>query len=151
MSKTLFDTPTEIGTRFRVKQLRPHTPAKWGRTNASRVLRHMTELLEAPLGTGAAPARWSPLMVHAARWVYLQGAPCADEKSLVASDEVTPADVAAWDAAVNAWYDACSRFVARGKGPTPFAPHPAFGKLEAEEWGRLAYFHTAYHLRQLGV
>jgi len=66
---------------------------------------------------------------------------------------VTPADVATWPAAVEAWYDACSRFVARARsaGGLPFAPHPQFGPLSTEEWGRLAHFHTDYHLRQFGV
>ena len=47
--RSLLDTPAQVGIRFRVKQLRPLNPARWGRTNAPRVLAHMVEVLESPL------------------------------------------------------------------------------------------------------
>ena len=30
-------------------------------------------------------------------------------------------------------------------------PHPAFGKLSKEQWGKMQYKHLDHHLRQFGV
>jgi hypothetical protein len=32
-----------------------------------------------------------------------------------------------------------------------WAPHPKFGPLTAQEWGKLGYKHLDHHLRQFGV
>lgn len=34
---------------------------------------------------------------------------------------------------------------------TEWQPHPAFGKLTKEEWGKMQYKHLDHHLRQFGL
>jgi hypothetical protein len=149
--KTLLDPSTDVGTRFRVKQLTPTATARWGSTTAPRVMRHLVESFSVPMSDApASPAKGGLFSHPAMRRLYLTCVPCPDRKRLVAP-ELEPADVAGWSDSVQAWYDACSRFVARGRSSGAFAPHPVFGPLPPEEWGRLVYFHTDHHLRQLGV
>jgi len=149
--KTLFDTKNEVGVRFRIKQLKPNTPARWGKTTAPRVLAHLVDVLEAPLDTSSAPGS-ALLKISAMRWLHIRSMPCPDGKLLV-SEEVTPAELAAWNDTAQKWYDACSRFVARFRTepPVAFAPHPLYGPLPADEWGRLVYYHIDHHLNQFGV
>jgi hypothetical protein len=153
--KSLLDTTADVGIRFRVKQLRPLSAARWGNTNAPRVLAHMIELLDAPLKEAAAKEPGGlrkPLRIAAFRWAYLQGRPCEVESELACPQELTPAELEkAWEGLTPAWYAACDRFVARARGAAPLPPHPMFGPLANEEWGRIVYLHTDYHLRQLGV
>jgi len=149
--KTLFDPSTDVGTRFRVKQLKPTARSHWGATNPSRVMRHLVESFSVPMGASPATAPPRPgLLGHPAfRRIYLLCVPCPDRKRLVAPED-EPIDAAAFAASVESWYDACSRFVARGRSGS-FAPHPVFGAISPEEWGRLVYFHTDHHLRQFGL
>jgi hypothetical protein len=153
--KTLLDTTADVGIRFRVKQLRALNSPRWGNTNAPRVLAHMIEVLESPLQDSKAREAGGlrkPLRIAALRWAYLQGRPCEVESQLVVPQELTPADLEKeWEGLPQAWYAAADRFVARVRSRAPLPAHPMFGPLAHEEWGRIVYLHTDYHLRQLGV
>lgn len=153
--KSLLDTTSDVGIRFRVKQLRALNAARWGKTNAPRVLAHMIDVLESPLkdaGANEPSGIKRSLRIAALRWAYLQGRPCEVESELAVPQELTPAELEkAWEGLPQAWYTAADRFVARARSASPLPPHPMFGPLANEEWGRIVYLHTDYHLRQLGV
>jgi len=82
--KTLPDTASEVGIRFRIKQLKPQAPARWGKTTAPRVLAHLVDVLAAPLSEAPVAAKGGLLTSSTLRWLYLQGMPCPDGKSLAA-------------------------------------------------------------------
>ena len=42
------------------------------------------------------------------------------------------------------------RFVAKPEG-NKFSPHPIFGEMNRDEWGKIAYKHIDHHFRQFGV
>lgn len=149
--KTLLDPVTEMDTRFRVRQLLPATPARWGKTTAPRVLLHLIDTLAAPLREGDASAseQSAAPLAPFKRWMHLHAMPCPEHKLLVA-DEV---QAATWKGDLLAWQEACTRFLVRGRaasGPG-LAPHPIYGTLTKDEWAQILYFHTDHHLRQLGV
>jgi hypothetical protein len=149
--RTILDPTTDAGLRFRFKQLHPTSTARWGKTTAPRVVAHMTASFEDPLREPPPPPRHALLAKPSLRWLYLHCVPCPNRRSLVAP-EVLPEEIAGWQANVDAWYEACARFQARGRSPAgAFAPHPLFGPLPTEEWGRLVFFHTDHHLRQFGL
>jgi hypothetical protein len=37
------------------------------------------------------------------------------------------------------------------KSADAWKPHPMFGKMTVEEWGKLLQIHTDYHLRQFAA
>ena len=150
--RTILDPTTDVGIRFRFKQLHPTSVARWGKTTAPRVVAHMTASFEEPLGEPPPPPRYRLFAKPSVRWLYLHCVPCPARRSLVAT-EVLPEEIAGWQANVDAWYEACARFEGRGRAPAGpgFALHRLFGPLSTEEWGRLVFFHTDHHLRQFGV
>jgi hypothetical protein len=46
--------------------------------------------------------------------------------------------------------DILKRFVAEGR-KAKLKPHPFYGEMDAEAWGKTSYGHIDHHLRQFGV
>jgi hypothetical protein len=131
----------------RLDRLTPAQPPRWGRMDASRMVRHLIESYR--LSTGdlrirryAIPLR--PLV----RWLAIhvlpfpKGAPTARE--LLARPALTwEADLAQLRAAILA--------AAPPAPGAPVAEHPLFGAMSVRDWDVLMHKHTDHHLRQFGL
>ncbi|TPW11975.1 MAG: hypothetical protein FD129_1557, partial [bacterium] len=52
-----------------------------------------------------------------------------------------------WDADLAA----CHQLIERVAAAERLEPHPFFGNLNIDEWGRLSWKHLDHHLRQFGA
>jgi hypothetical protein len=117
---------------------------------AAQMVCHLIDALRIPLGEEPVTVRWTPLRIYPLRWLLVYVLPWPKGK-LPTTPEFQRTQPTAWEVDQAAWKAALGRFVERGCNGGPFGPHPAFGVLSAQEWGRLLYLHCDHHLRQFGL
>jgi hypothetical protein len=149
--KTLLDPAMAASIRERMARLTPDTRPRWGRMNAAQMVCHLTDGFRVALGEVPVAFKPNPLTFYPLRWllVYVLPAPKGKIQTTPEFQQTRPAD---WGADMQAWLDACDRFVQRAESADPrWGVHPVFGPLTTREWGRLAHVHTNHHLTQFGV
>lgn len=141
--------------RRRLSTLRADTPARWGRMDASAMLRHLRASIGMSLGEVevprlvpnwiGAPVGW--LFTHVlTRWPRSLGG----RNPPVASLHPEPARES-FEELRTALVSALATFVeARRAEPQRHTLHPVFGDLTLERWGRVHALHLEHHLRQFG-
>ncbi|HPS77678.1 MAG TPA: DUF1569 domain-containing protein [Thermoanaerobaculaceae bacterium] len=149
--KTLFNPPMAAAIRERMARVRPDTHPRWGRMNAAQMVCHLTDSFRVALGEVPVAFKPNPLTFYPLRWllVYVLPTPKGKIPTTPEFQLTKPAD---WQADLQAWNDACDRFIQRGgSADSEWGVHPAFGHLSAREWGRLTHLHFNHHLTQFGV
>ena len=148
MPDTLWNSAARDGLITRLANLRPESPAQWGKFNAPRMLAHLTDWMRMAAGElTTAPRRHIlrlPPVRHLAIYYlpFPKGVPTAPELLSRAPDE--------WSAERNTLRTYLEEFETRHRA-IGFPEHPAFGRLSSEAWGVLGYRHTDHHFRQFGI
>jgi hypothetical protein len=141
------------GVPKRLAELRPETPARWGRMSAHQMVCHLADTFRMALGERPVEELFNRPVRVVMRWAGLyvpvpfpRGAP-----TLPVLDQrrqgTPPGDFEADRAELLALLD---RFLAAGPSLAGNA-HPLFGPLTEREWRRWAEKHTDHHLRQFGL
>jgi hypothetical protein len=131
----------------RLGQLRPETRALWGTLDAPRMVCHLADQLR--VAVGDLPSRPANSLLGRTLLKYLVvhtgfQPPKGKVKTAPEMLSTTPA----------AWADdlqACRALIERVGTGAAAAPHPMFGPLTSDEWGKLCWKHLDYHLRQFDV
>lgn len=131
----------------RLTRLTPEHQRLWGSMEAPRMLCHVTDALRVAVGDLTATFTGNLLTRTIARWLIVYSplkAPPGKVPTapvmLTTAPRDWPGDLAACEALIER--------VGQGEGR---GDHPAFGPLDADAWGRLAWKHLDHHLRQFGV
>lgn len=145
--RTLLDPGVQQEMQARLDRLTPDAVGAWGRLSVTRMLRHIAGGLEMATGDLEIPPRHSPLRVFPIKQLIVfilpfpKNAPTAP--ALITNEEI---DFAAERARVR---DLIAAFPKRELARWP--EHPAFGPLDREQWGVMAWKHLDHHFRQFGV
>jgi hypothetical protein len=145
--KTLLDPAVERELQGRLRSLAADKQGRWGRMTAGQMLRHVASALRMATGDLAVPPRRTPLRLFPIKQLIVfvlpfpHGAPTAP--SLVVKDAVD------FDQERQTVADLLASFASRNLATWP--DHPAFGPLNRDQWGVLAWKHVDHHLRQFGV
>lgn len=137
--------------RRRVESVKPHSPRQWGTMEVDQMLHHLNLASGGSLGFYNLPDESYLTSRTLFKWILVDWFPeqpvglrlpagfkiphtqifeCAHEKT-----QLLTILEAAWNAkAGDAW-----------------KPHPMFGKMTPEEWGKLLQIHADYHLRQFAA
>lgn len=145
--------PTDADVlRGRFAKLTPDAPAQFGKFNAPRMVCHLIDAYRNALGeNNDTPFTGHILSNSALRWLIINVIPFPKGKAPTAPSYLATKP-ASWDADCTRWRELFDRVAARRNEPTAaWGVHPAFGYLNAEQWGKLIYKHTAHHLGQFGV
>ncbi|MFA6954459.1 MAG: DUF1569 domain-containing protein [Thermoanaerobaculia bacterium] len=134
----------------RIETLQPAASRQWGKMNSAQMLAHLCVAMND--ATGGRPAKQSflgkivtPLIRSSIFGEKPFGKNAPTDPTYVVSDEH---DFAAERLRLVALIN---RFAERGTLGATGQMHPFFGKLTAEEWGKLTWKHIDHHLRQFGV
>lgn len=149
-TRTIFAPAAADDIRERMQRLTPDARALWGRMTAAQMVCHLIDGFRIPLREMPVNPKRSPLWIGPVRWLFVHQLPWPKGK-IPTRPEFTRTQAESWDADQAVWSAALHRFVERGRGSRAFGPHPGFGPMSTEEWGRLVYKHSDYHLRQFGV
>ena len=134
----------------RLANLQPSSSRQWGKMNVAQMLAHCAVALEVACGD---PIRKQALLGRVlapfVRKSVLGDKPFSrngpTDPSFKIADE---RDFAAERARLTALVD---KFCSRGQDGADGLVHSFFGRLSADEWGRLMYKHLDHHLRQFSA
>lgn len=142
--KNLFDSTTRAELIARIHQLDEHSTAQWGKMTVYQMLKHCAKWEDMLLGkTIYKQSFFGKLVGKFALKDMMKDEPAKHNLPTVPSFKMSGSgDVAA---AKKEWLDFLEEHT--GRTPTGFV-HPFFGKLTAEQAGRMAYKHIDHHLRQ---
>jgi hypothetical protein len=145
--KTILDQEVERSLIERLDRLTPEARGRWGKFSVAQMLRHVAAALRMALGDIEVPRRGGPLRLFPIKQLIVfvlpfpRGAPTAP--ALLTKDELEFA--VERDAVRTLLASFARREVAR------WPEHPAFGPLNRDQWGVLAWKHVDHHFRQFGV
>jgi hypothetical protein len=146
--KTYFDPQVQAELQARLRMLEPGAPARWGRMDAAQMLAHCAVGMK--MATGEVQVkRGFPALIG---WMFKSLA-CDDRP--FRHDAPTAAELRVADPrefeAERAHLEGMLAKLAPGASRVTNLTHPFFGRLTAEQWGRLLYKHLDHHFRQFGV
>lgn len=151
--KTLRDARHKQEILVRLAAVRPDTPRRWGKMDASQMICHLRDCflgilgdrpMQLPAHRGLWPAmKWFVLYVPV-KWP--QGVPTRPEFD----QQLGGTPPLAFEADMRALLAAIDKF-AQHADAAPFQPHPMFGRMSERDWMRWGYLHTDHHLRQFGL
>lgn len=146
----LFDADDREALARRLADLEPSSPREWGKMNVGQMLAHCAVALEVPcgdrikaqslLGRVLAPFVRSTVLGEKP---FSHNAPTDPDFRIVDEHDFDKEKVR-----LAALID---RFCSRGPARAEGVVHSFFGRLTADQWGRLMYKHLDHHLRQFGA
>jgi len=145
----LFEAKDRKSILDRISRLPASATRQWGKMNPAQALAHCSIAMGCAGGEGKQEQAllgkiFTPLIL----WKVMDEKPFAHnaptDPSFVVSDEV---DFEKEKARLVA---AVGRFCDGGPARAVRSVHPFFGRLTAEQWGRLTFKHLDHHLRQFG-
>ncbi len=148
--KNLFDNSSYIEITERLNKLTPDTPRQWGKMNVAQMLAHCTAAFKVPLSEKPLPRMFMGRLIGSLiksklydSKPYGKGLPTAP--NFIIKDERD------FEKEKAALLDLVSQFNQKGPDKVGNYPHPFFGKLTKEQWGKSMWKHLDHHLRQFGV
>ena len=145
--KSLLDPEVAHEMLSRLDRLAPTAKGGWGRMSVAQMLHHVAGGLRMATGDLAIPRRPGPLRLFPIKQLVVFVLPfprnAPTSPALIFKEEFD------FDAERAAVRDLLSSFAKRDILSWP--EHPAFGPLNREQWGVMAWKHVDHHLRQFGV
>jgi Protein of unknown function (DUF1569) len=134
----------------RIAQLAPQSPAQWGKMQVAQMLAHCKEAFKVPLSDAPLPRMF---MGRILGWMFK--AQLFGEKPYKKGLPTSPAfiikDERNFETEKQQLNQLITQFHKAGPDNVGKFPHPFFGTLSKEEWGKGMYKHLDHHLQQFGV
>lgn len=142
--KNLFNEAELKSITERLNGLEGTEKRLWGKMTLSQMLRHCR--LQLDMALKHVPAK--DIFPSPMQWITKQvvGFRIPWPKNLVAAPEMLVKE----DAEFTKERQLLLERMAEMKQKDDFGSHPFFGKMNKEEWGKIAYKHLDHHLRQFG-
>ncbi len=148
----IFDSSPASRIIDRIDQLQPDSQPAWGKMNVSQMLMHCSSFQEIATGEQTASRSWLGLLVgKLAKPILFNDKPIPQNMSTIPNLIIT--DTPDFNQARETLKHKIVSLqdMDIGTGKTVLQPHPFFGKLSDEEWGKGMYKHLDHHLNQFGV
>jgi hypothetical protein len=132
----------------RLGHLHPQAPRKWGCMQVEQMVWHLRIQLELALGMRPDNFRWHYLSIPPIRWIALyairwpKGSRTPEPMKVNASTHIRD---------LHAELTLLLLRLEEVSAAKTLKPHPHFGKMSKDQWGRLIWKHIDHHLRQFGV
>ena len=134
----------------RINKLGSNTQPQWGKMNVAQMLTHTHRTLQSATGELKLKRTLIGMLFGSiAKKKLLSDEPW--KHGMPTDKHFVVADRQNFDQEKNAVLTTVQRFVQAGPSGVAKDAHPFFGKLTAEEWGRLMWTHLNHHLNQFGV
>ena len=149
MAKNVIDEATLNEVLERLNKLTPDTQRLWGKMNVSQMLVHLSSTLKTGLGELKAKNVYVPLISPLMKRYVMRGGRFM-KGATPTMDEFVAKNTVDFNTAHDEFIAVLKRFVAEGR-KVKLKPHPFYGEMDAEAWGKTSYGHIDHHLRQFGV
>lgn len=149
--KTIRDEKCRADLIGRIEALTPDSKPAWGKMNVEQMLSHLVQGDELPF-VESVPDRSSFLSRSILKPLVLYVMPIPKEvpTSPAMDQQQDGRKPLGFETDKQLLIDSIHKVGTLDPGHKCLA-HPFFGKMNAKQWGRLAYKHMDHHLRQFGV
>jgi len=152
--KNLSDPACKQEILARLARIRPDTPRRWGKMNASQMICHLNDSFLGVMGEKAMEMTrgfsvW-PVVKYVALYAPVQwpkDVPTRPEFDQCNGGGTTPSQ---FDSDLRKLVETMERFTAAPRS-FEFRPHPIFKEMSEAQWMRWGYLHMDHHLRQFGA
>lgn len=145
--KSLFDPDAHREIKSRLEQLRADDQPAWGRMSAGQMVWHCQFPLKVAIKNKDARMRTNPMLLwFFKKSLYNDRLWRKNLPTAPGAKAIEPKDFDAEFPVLMELVDACHEL----KDRREWNPHPMFGKLTPEQWGKMQYKHLDHHLRQFG-
>ena len=148
--KSLFDKDSYEEISRRINALTPGSQRQWGKMEVAQMLAHCKEAFKVPLSDIKIPRMFMGRLLG-----WMMKAKLYNEspwgKNLPTAPNFLIKDQRNFDTEKKELMELISKFHATGPGNVGKFPHPFFGTLTQEQWGKGMYKHVDHHLVQFGV
>ncbi|MBS4199138.1 DUF1569 domain-containing protein [Bacillus sp. FJAT-49732] len=148
--KNIFDHMYTAEVLKRIDKLSPNSQQQWGKMDVAQMLAHCSSFQDIAMGNSFPPRSWLGIIVgrFAKQIIY-------NDKTLPHNMSTIPtiliADDRDFDTEKEKLKQKIITFQNNGPEKCTTHPHPFFGKLTSEQWGKGIYKHLDHHLKQFEV
>ena len=134
----------------RIDKLSPNSQPQWGKMDVAQMLAHCSSFQDIAMGKSFPPRSWLGIIVgrFAKQIIY-------NDKTLPHNMSTIPtiliADDREFDTEKEKLKQKIITFQNNGPEECTTHPHPFFGNLTSEQWGKGIYKHLDHHLKQFEV
>ncbi len=148
--KNIFNHMHTAEVLKRIDKLSPNSQPQWGKMDVAQMLAHCSSFQDIAMGNSFPPRSWLGIIVgrFAKQIIY-------NDKTLPHNMSTIPtiliADAREFDTEKEKLKQKIITFQNNGPEKCTTHPHPFFGKLTSEQWGKGIYKHLDHHLKQFEV
>jgi Protein of unknown function (DUF1569) len=148
--KNLFDKSTLEEVINRLNQLTPQSQRQWGKMEVAQMLAHCKEAFKVPLSDKPLPRMF---MGYLFGWMLKSKLHNEEpwKKGMPTAPNFLIKDERNFEEEKRQLIELVTKFNTSGPSKVGLYPHPFFGKLTSEQWGKSMYKHLDHHLMQFGV
>jgi hypothetical protein len=148
--KNLFDKDAYTEITNRINALTPEAQRQWGKMDVAQMLAHCKEAFKVPLSDKKIPRIFLGLLLG---WMMKTKLHNEEpwKKNLPTAPNFLIKDQRDFNTEKNELVGMISKFHTLGPDKVGNFPHPFFGTLTKEQWGKSMYKHVDHHLMQFGV
>ena len=148
--KNLFDKTAFTEIVERMNRLTPESQRQWGKMSVSQMLAHCKEAFKVPLSNKPIPRMFIGRLVGwLAKSKLYNESPWG--RNLPTAPSFLIKDEREFNKEKNELLELVTRFYQGGPDNIGRYPHPFFGRLTKEQWGKGMWKHLDHHLNQFGV
>jgi hypothetical protein len=148
--QSLFDVTTYNTIKERINKLSPQSAPLWGKMNVAQMLTHCQRIFSVPLSDKKMPRMLMGILIG---WAFKSKLYNEEpwKRNLPTSPAFKITDNREFEIEKQSLLHLVDKFYTAGPTGISKFPHPLFGKLTAEQWGKSMYKHLDHHLQQFGV
>ncbi len=142
---SIFDKNDFLKILQRVETIQRDSIRQWGTMNVAQMMAHVTSGIEMALGKITIQDRSNFITRWIIKPIALSSIPI--KRNIKSSQPNVEISLETFDSEKMRLLNVLQEMKARGS-IGKWYPHPAFGSLTGEEWGRLIFKHLDHHFRQ---
>ncbi|MEC3641153.1 DUF1569 domain-containing protein [Bacillus sp. FSL K6-1012] len=134
----------------RIDKLSPICKPKWGKMDVPQMLAHFSSFQDIPMGLSFPARGWLGILIgNFVKPIFYNDKPLAQNMSTI--PDILIVDEKEFETEKEILKQKIITFQSNGPEKCTTHPHPFFGKLTSEQWGKGIYKHLDHHLKQFGV
>ncbi|WP_445429236.1 DUF1569 domain-containing protein [Bacillus atrophaeus] len=132
----------------RMDKLSPISKPRWGKMDVAQMLAHCSSFQDIAMGLSFPARGWLGILIgNFVKPIFYNDKPLAQNMSTI--PDILIVDEKEFEKDI--LKQKIITFQSNGPEKCTTHPHPFFGKLTSEQWGKGIYKHLDHHLKQFGV
>lgn len=148
--KNIFNQTDTVEILNRIDKLSPNSRPQWGTMDVAQMLAHCSSFHDIAMGNAFPPRGWLGVLIgRFVKPIFFNDKPLARNMSTIPT--ILIVEEKEFETEKEKLKQKIITFQNNGPEKCTSHPHPFFGKLTSEQWGKGLYKHLDHHLNQFGV